>query len=409
MTTLSELIAEVGGITPDQAAFHATAQKKWKLPVVQRMTDQDFIQSSTEYFSSGELGIDIALGGGWARGRIHKIQGRWSAGKSGIIASAVAVETRIHKGRVLLVDYEGTWTKEWLLYKGANIALIDHARPASAEMALDIAEGAVASGVYSLVVLDSVASMSPKAEQDGSHDDYQQGLLARLVGKFVRKLDSRLNQAYMAGEKCPTFFLVNQVRKNLHDKFNPEFTPGGTQQDNHSSTIVDLFRKSNFWRGEVKDLPADQRDYVGWWTVLTVVKNKISAPLKETTVGILHEAYNGHGPHAFYHGQTLLQYGLKLGAIEQAGAWYSVPGTSFKVQGSVGMKEAIMSDDDLRGAIITIVKESLPHISIAFQDVLEPVEFTVEDLMNLRQSDEDAKKEQKARKRAAVKGRKKDA
>ncbi len=372
---LTELLAQVEELSPGKKKLNELLAKRYKVdsPIF-RMADDDFVQRPLDRFSSGELGLDIALGGGWVRGRIHKVEGRWSSGKSHIVASAIAEETARHKNDVLLVDYEGTWTPRWLLAKGADINRVFGIRPTTAEMALDVIEAAVESGEYSTIVLDSVAAMSPDDEMEGSHEDWQRGLLARLVSKFCRKLESRINAHHMGNTgSIPTVFLVNQVRKVIDSHIPQEFTPGGSQQDNTATTIVSLWRNGDIWEGENDATPYDQRNFVGFWSKATVRKNKVSPPMKSTLFGVLNEDYLGTYRYNFFHADTLMRLGIRAGLIEQAGAWYEIKGYP-KMNGKIAVREAIAHDDGIKEVLVVGIKRHLPHVPIQYSEFpLRPI------------------------------------
>ena len=349
--------------------------KRYSRPIIQRLSDETVMD--IQRFSSGELGIDLALGGGWARGRIHKLQGVWGSGKSHLISSALAELTARYGEKVLVLDAEGAWTKQWVAVKGANVELVHIVRCQSAEMAYDVGEAAVESGDYSAIVIDSIAAMSPEAELDGSHEDWQQGLLARLTGKFVRKISARMNDKRTSGEDCPTVFIANQIRRSP-DQYNPTFTPGGTQQDNHSTTILELTRTERIWDGPDAQKEAE-RNYVGNYSRIFVNRNKTAPPLKRTLMGILTEDFQGHKKYNFYHGDTFMRLGLKIQFIEQSGAWYTVPSLDKKFQGSAPLKEALVSDEDLRTGLVNAIKMYVPDVPVQFQPDLLMFKGKVED------------------------------
>lgn len=373
MSSLEELLKQADSVTATQKKFHEELKKRYKQQQIFRMSEEEFSFAEITRFSSGDLGLDIALGGGWPRGRMHKLSGKFSAGKTKILASAIAELTMRHKERVLIIDVEGRITKDWLLCQGVDVTRVFVARPATAEIALDILESAVETGEYSCIILDSIAAMSPEDEVEASHEDWQRGLLSRLVNKFCRKLTARMNRVAISGEAIPTIFITNQIRASM-DQYNPEFTPGGTQQDNTATIICDLHRVEDFWSGP-KEQAREERDYIGWFTRVHTRKNNVAPPLKTTRVGILNQPFLGHPAYSFYHGDVIHRFSLRLGLITQAGSWYEMPAMGLKVQGERAMHQAIMENFELRSVLVEAIKGHLSSIPIQYDaNLLQPIE-----------------------------------
>lgn len=243
-------------------------------------------------------------------------------------------------------------------------------------MALEILEAAMMSNEYALLVLDSLASMSPSAELESGFDEWQMGLMARMFSKFCRKYESRVNAAARGAEKPPTFFLVNQIRKSM-DQYNPTFTPGGGQQDNTSDTMSEVLRSSKIWEGMSTATEEKDRNYIGSWIKYSNVKNKNDPPFKRTLFGVLNENYLGHPKYTFLHADTIYRFSHKLGIVEMAsGGRYEVPSMKIKAHGYPKMLAEIMQNRELRDFLIDSIKGALPTIPVQFStDILEPTEI----------------------------------
>lgn len=375
MDKLTDLLSQAEDLSAGKKKLHDAVQKKYRVNLIFRMSDEKFTIRDVPRVSSGELGLDIALGGGFPRGRFIKIAGpRYSVGKSKLVATYLSILTRMHHEDVMVIDIEGTWTAQWLLGQGVDITRVYYSRPETAEQGLDIAEAALESNEYSSVVVDSIAAMTPSAELEGSHSDQQYAALARLVSKFCRKMEGRMNRAHNRGLDVPTIFMVNQMRTNIGDSFNPWVTPGGGQQDNAASVIVNLTRRNMLWDGP-KDQPEADRDYVGWMTQAFIDKNKTAPPMKRTLYGVLNQPFLGHFKYSYFHADTLFRFGLKVGIIEQSGTWYSIPSADVKEQGHNNFCRMLAERMDLRECITEDIKSYLSMIPIQFQaNVPEPIE-----------------------------------
>lgn len=368
---------EEGSLSEGKTKLNAALKKKYKLDLIFRMSDEDFHKRDIMKLPTGELGLDIASGGGYPVGRFIKIAGpKFSSGKSKTVAACLAEITNRPKYLMdtLLIDIEGTWTDPWLKKMGANTDRVFKAMPDTAEQGLDIAEGALESNEYGIIVIDSIAAMTPKDEQESSHDEWQRALLARLVNKFCRKMEGRMNRASNQGKDVPTVFLVNQMRANAGGGgYTEHFTPGGTQQDNTASIIMTISRREKLWEGP-KDMAEADKDYLGWMSQFYFEKNKVAPPLKRTVVGLLNQEYLGHPAYSFFHGDTIMRFGLRTGDILRSGTWYEIPDHGFKTQGKNAVIQAIMDDDDIRECLVSNIKKRLDYIDIPFySDILKPI------------------------------------
>lgn len=337
-----------------------------KLDLIFKMSDANFSRLEPRYFSSGDLGLDILLGGGWRRGVMHKIEGEFSVAKSKGVLTAAEILVNDHKEPVLVIDYEGRWTPDWVAAHGIDpdSDLFHYTRPESAEQALDILEGAVMANAYSMIAIDSVAAMSPNEEIDKAHDEATQAVLARLIGKFCRKYESRMNALFLRGKELPTVFLLNQIRSNIHARFNKDTTPGGTQQDNTANTILRLRRAEKLEEGEGEDA-----NVYGFMVQAQTKKINGAPPFKTQKYGVITEdgGYENHCQYSYYHADTLHRFAQRIGLIKQSGAWYEVAGFG-KYQGASKLRTGIMESPEMREIIINAVKDALPQIPIQFKE-----------------------------------------
>jgi recombination protein RecA len=310
-----------------------------------------------EFFSSGSLMIDILLGRGWSRGRIHLLKGRESVSKSRLMASVCFIESVFYKNYVLVVDYEGTWTEDWLRDIYVDLDKIMIVRPDTAEASFDIVNKAVISGKVSSIIIDSIASMTTIEEFNKSHEENTQAALARKLTMFCRKITASLNTIRMEKIKngsiiLPTVFLINQVRTNLHSRFNTEMLPGGQGQKNASTTIVDLFRTVN-----IED---QDSEIMGFFINAKTEKNKLGVPFRSTQFGLINyeKGFLGHPRYSFYHGHDLFMLGKNFGFIKQSGAWYEVLNFG-KFQGELNTIKEIIENEDISSNLLNKIKDQV--------------------------------------------------
>lgn len=318
----------------------------------------DFVNEKLEYISTGSLILDILLGGGWLRGRIHLLKGRESVSKSRLMAAVCFIETVIHNNYVLVIDYEGTWTDDWLSSIFVDLNKILIVRPDIAEVAFDMVIKAINSGKVSSIIIDSIASMTTLEESEKSHEESTQAVLARQLSKFCRKAVSALNSIKIKkmnnkiNAVVPTVFLVNQVRTNLHSRFNTEMLPGGQAQKNTATTILDLFRSSNI---------EDSEDgVVGFFINARTDKNKAGVPFRSTQFGLITNelGFLGHPAHSFYHGYDLFLLGKNFGIIKQSGAWYEIPNFG-KFQGESNTIKSIIENLEIAESLLEKIRQAV--------------------------------------------------
>ena len=262
----------------------------------------DSARLDIEATSTGSLGLDIALGiGGLPKGRIVEIYGPESSGKTTLTLHAIAEEQK--KGGVCaFVDAEHALDPTYAKKLGVDIDELLISQPDAGEQALEITDTLVRSGAVSMVVVDSVAALTPRAELEGDMGDHQVGAQARLMSQAMRKLTGSI-----AKSGCMVIF-INQIRMKIGVMFgSPETTSGGNALKFYSSVRLDIRRI-----GAIKD----RDEVVGNHTRVKVVKNKVSPPFKQVEFDIM------YGQGISKRGE-LIDLGVKLGFVEKSGSWFS--------------------------------------------------------------------------------------
>jgi recombination protein RecA len=289
-----------------------------------------------EATSTGSLGLDIALGiGGLPKGRVVEIYGPESSGKTTLTLHCVAEEQK--KGGVCaFVDAEHALDPQYARKLGVDLDELLISQPDTGEQALEITETLVRSGAVSMVVVDSVAALTPKSELEGDMGDAQVGAQARLMSQAMRKLTGSISRS-----KCMVIF-INQIRMKIGVMFgSPETTTGGNALKFYSSVRLDIRRI-----GAIKD----RDEVVGNQTRVKVVKNKVAPPFKQVEFDIMYgEGISKNG--------ELLDLGVKAGVVEKSGSWFSY-GDERIGQGRENAKQflkdhkeiALQIEDKIRGA-----------------------------------------------------------
>ncbi len=270
---------------------------------VMRMGDQERVAIPS--ISTGSLGLDIALGiGGLPKGRICEIYGPESSGKTTLTLQVIA-EAQKAGGTAAFIDAEHALDPQYAEKLGVQVDDLIMSQPDTGEQALEVAEMLVRSGAVAILVIDSVAALTPKAEIEGEMGDSHVGLQARLLSQAMRKLTGAIKQT-----NCLVIF-INQIRMKIGVMFgSPETTTGGNALKFYSSVRLDIRRI-----GAVKD----GDEVVGNETRVKVVKNKVSPPFKQAEFQIMY----GVG---IYQMGEVIDWGVKLNLIDKSGAWYAYKG-----------------------------------------------------------------------------------
>ena len=284
--------------------------------------------------SSGSIAVDVALGGGYPKGRIIEIFGPESSGKTTFALHAIA-EVQREGGRAAFIDAEHSLDPIYASNLGVNIAELLLSQPDTGEQALEICDALVKSEAVNIIVIDSVAALVPQAEIDGEMGDSHVGLQARLMSQALRKLSGSIN-------KTNTIVIfINQLREKVGVMFgNPETTPGGKALKYYSSIRLDIRRGEQIKQGT---------DVGGNKTVVKVVKNKIAPPFKIANVEIMYgEGISKEG--------ELVDLAAEAGIVEKSGAWYSYKGEKIG-QGKENVKTLLKENKKLCQEIENKVRE----------------------------------------------------
>lgn len=285
-----------------QAAL-SQIERQFGKGTVMRMGDRE--QVAIPAISTGSLGLDVALGiGGLPKGRIIEIYGPESSGKTTLTLQVIAEAQRLG-GNCAFIDAEHALDPIYAGKLGVNVDDLIISQPDTGEQALEVTDMLVRSGAVDVLVVDSVAALTPRAEIEGEMGDHHVGLQARLMSQALRKITGNIKNA-----NCLVIF-INQIRMKIGVMFgNPETTTGGNALKFYASVRLDIRRIGAVKEGE---------EVIGSETRVKVVKNKVAPPFKQAEFQILYgSGINRMG--------EVVDYGVKLGMIDKAGAWYSYQG-----------------------------------------------------------------------------------
>ena len=310
-------------------------EKQFGKGAVMRMGDVG--ARDVEVVSSGSLALDVALGvGGYPRGRVIEIYGPESSGKTTLTLQAIA-EAQKAGGTAAFVDAEHALDPSYAEKLGVNVDDLLVSQPDTGEQALEIADMLVRSGAVDIVVVDSVAALTPKAEIEGEMGDSHMGLHARLMSQALRKLTANIKRSNTL------VIFINQIRMKIGVMFgSPETTTGGNALKFYASVRLDIRRIGAIKKGD---------EVVGNETRVKVVKNKVAPPFRQAEFEILYgEGISREG--------ELIELGVKHGFIDKAGAWYSYQGDRIG-QGKENVRQFLRDNPDTAQAIETQLRAEL--------------------------------------------------
>jgi len=285
--------------------------------------------------SSGSIGLDIAMGvGGYPKGRIIEIYGPESSGKTTLAIHAIA-EAQKAGGIAAVIDAEHAFDPGYATKLGVNINELLISQPDNGEQALEIADNLIRSGAVDIIVIDSVAALTPKAEIEGEMGDSKMGLQARLMSQALRKLTANINKT----KTCVIF--INQLREKIGVMFgNPETTTGGNALKFYASVRLDIRRI-----GQIKDGEEAQGNH----TRVKVVKNKVAPPFKKAEFDIMYgEGISKTG--------EIVDLGVELNIIKKSGSWFSYGETKLG-QGRESVKSVLQDNPELAQELETKILE----------------------------------------------------
>lgn len=290
-----------------------------------------------EVISSGSIGLDVALGvGGFPKGRVIEIYGPESSGKTTLAIHAIA-ESQKKGGIAAFIDAEHAFDRFYAEKLGVNTAELLVSQPDNGEQALEIADNLIRSGAIDIIVIDSVAALTPKSEIEGDMGDSKMGLQARLMSQAMRKLTATISKT-----KCCCIF-INQLREKIGVMFgNPETTTGGNALKFYASVRLDIRRQSQLKDGEVAS---------GNHVKVKVVKNKVAPPFRTAEFDILYgEGISKIG--------EIIDIGVEKNIIKKSGSWFSYGDTKLG-QGRDTVKQLLFDNPELADELEAKVRETI--------------------------------------------------
>lgn len=307
---------------------------------VMKMGDSPVID--VDVIPTGSLGLDVALGvGGYPRGRVIEIYGPESSGKTTLALHAIA-EAQKKGGIAAFIDAEHAFDRVYAEKLGVDIENLIISQPDNGEQALEIADNLIRSGAIDIVIVDSVAALTPKSEIEGEMGDSKMGLHARLMSQAMRKLTGSISKT-----NCTVVF-INQLREKIGVMFgNPETTTGGNALKFYASVRLDIRRST-----QIKDTDSTA---MGNKTRVKVVKNKVAPPFKQAEFDIM------YGTGISKVGE-IIDLGVDFEIIKKAGSWYSYDETKLG-QGRDTVKELLLDNPELMEELEVKIKEAIKAIS----------------------------------------------
>ena len=309
-------------------------EKQFGKGAVMKMGDRE--NTDIPSVSTGSLGLDIALGiGGLPKGRVIEIFGPESSGKTTLTLQAIA-ECQKEGGTAAFIDAEHALDPSYAEKLGVNVDELLLSQPDTGEQALEITDMLVKSNSVDLIVVDSVAALTPRAEIEGEMGDHHVGLQARLMSQALRKITGNIQRSNAM------VIFINQIRMKIGVMFgNPETITGGNALKFYSSVRLDIRRIGSVKEGD---------EVIGNETRVKVVKNKVSPPFKQAEFQIMYgQGINVEG--------EILEYGQKLGLVEKAGAWYSHNGEKIG-QGKVNASNFLKENSKIKNNLLKEIRNS---------------------------------------------------
>jgi recombination protein RecA len=287
--------------------------------------------------SSGSLGLDLALGiGGYPKGRVVEIYGPESSGKTTLAIHAIA-EAQKNGGIAAFIDAEHAFDRFYAENLGVNIDELIIAQPDSGEQALEITDNLIRSGAVDIIVIDSVAALTPKSEIEGEMGDSKMGLHARLMSQALRKLTASISKT-----GCTCMF-INQLREKIGVMFgNPETTTGGNALKFYASVRLDIRRSTQLKDGD---------NVIGNRTRVKVVKNKVAPPFRKAEFDIMY----GQGVSKV---GEIVDLGVEYGVVKKSGSWFSYGDTKLG-QGRDAVKRLLSDNIELAEELETKIVEQI--------------------------------------------------
>lgn len=297
----------------------------------------DAVIEDVDAISSGSLGLDLALGvGGYPRGRIIEIFGPESSGKTTLTIHAIA-EAQKAGGIAAFIDAEHAFDRFYAESLGVDLDNLIISQPDHGEQALEIADNLISSGAIDIVVIDSVAALTPKSEIEGEMGDSKMGLQARLMSQALRKLTGTIHKT-----NCTVIF-INQLREKIGVMFgNPETTTGGNALKFYSSVRLDIRRRTQIKDGD---------KVIGNSTKVKIVKNKVAPPFQIAEFDIMY----GKG---ISKSGEILDLGVEFGIVKKSGSWFSYGDTKLG-QGRDAVKSLIQDNPELAEELEGKIKEAI--------------------------------------------------
>ncbi|HEX4844231.1 MAG TPA: recombinase RecA [Limnobacter sp.] len=318
------------------AAALSQIEKQFGKGSIMRFGENE-IESDIQVVSTGSLGLDVALGiGGLPRGRVVEIYGPESSGKTTLTLQVIAEMQKLG-GTCAFIDAEHALDVQYAQKLGVNLQDLLISQPDTGEQALEIVDALVRSGSVDLVIVDSVAALTPKAEIEGDMGDSLPGLQARLMSQALRKLTANIKRT-----NCLVIF-INQIRMKIGVMFgSPETTTGGNALKFYASVRLDIRRIGSIKKGE---------EVIGSETRVKVVKNKVSPPFKQAEFDIL------YGQGTSREGE-IVDLGVLNGFVDKAGAWYSYNGEKIG-QGKDNARDFLKANPAISTEIENKIREKL--------------------------------------------------